>query len=254
MVGEVNSVATTTPPPTNQAVFNQSLVDFAHGPSLFAATTAAVIDPNGLLAAEFPASLEASGQAPPQTGIVEGLFAINTDTLKLLNEVSTNPTSATIGGNLTSQQLQEIGVLQQDALRLEDAAFVSNHIPLTNTATTVDLSLAAQGIAQVGTITPAQPLTAAQLAQIAQIIAPFLNEPLTPALLLQMQTQLNANQPNPIQLNMNILLLVQNFIGSFQAAQYKPAETKVAANENTETVAPVESVDRVAIEDNAILA
>jgi len=194
----------------------------------------------------------------------EGLLSLNTPALSLLNEIGANPGSTNSTGNLTTQQLQEIGILLKDEQGLEAAANLGSNIPLAGGVTTVDLSVAAQAIVDgVSTAAPGNapnPLITTQLGQIGAILAPLVNEPLTQPLFLQLQAQLTAAGVSPQQFSLNTIFLVMSYIAAMQPA---PIAAVIDANKNSqvkveskdeETVAPAVSVDRVAVEDSAILS
>ena len=190
------------------------------------------------------------------------LLSLDTPSLSLFNEIGGDPRSTNITGNLTAQQMQAIGILLKDEQGLEEAANLISPIPLTSGATTVDLSVEAQNIAfGLNTVAPAgalpPPLTPTQLEQIGAILAPLANAPLTQPLLLQIQAQLTATGLGPLQFSLSTLVLVMNYMAAMQpAATHVTAENKNerVESEDEETVAPAASIDRVAVEDNAILS
>jgi len=204
-----------------------------------------------------------SNQTTPQSSPAnnEGLLNLDTPTLSLFNEVGNNPVNANITGDFTTQQLQEIGILQQDMQALEDAANSNNLLPLTDAATTVDLSAQAQaittGISTIAAINnPSNSLTTAQIAQVAAILAPLANQPLNPSLFSEIQTQLTASGVNPSQFNLTTLTLVMNYIAAMQPASMAAIEENNVDKIETpdeETVAATEAIDRVAIENGTIL-
>ena len=186
----------------------------------------------------------------------EGVVNLDTTTFLLLNNLSASLGAGTIGGNLTAEQLQASDILQQDVLGLEQAAQSTTHIALTDAASTVDLSLAAQSIASgvstvasVNTVIPTSDLNAltpTQLKQLSDILAPVANQPLTQALLTQIQSQLAAIQVLPQQLTLSTIFLVQNYMAGEHT-------TNSSIQKKKETVAPVGSIDKVASEDVAII-
>lgn len=74
--------------------------------------------------------------------------------------------------------------------------------------------------------------TPVQLQQISGIIAPFVNEPLTQASLLQMQNALIAAGFNPTQLSLQIYFLSMNYLAELVPVPALDAE-QLAANEMT---------------------
>jgi len=191
---------------------------------------------------------------PNGFSVVDSLLNIDTPTLSLFNEVGTSPTNPNLTGDFTTQQLQEVGILKADALALEETANVSTPIPLTGAASTVDLSVQAQAIANGAA--PVTPLTAAQLGQIGAILTPLANAPLTPSLVLQIQAQLTASELSPLQFNLNTIQLVMSYMAGLQAAPIdamNAAKMSNVANENVAIDAPVSALDKVAVEDSAIL-
>jgi len=253
-----------------QTAANETSIRFAETGGPINSTQASSIDQNTflssiLLADLAPPTAQSSGDAlatstgDAQANITdEALLNLNLLPPSLFNEVPDATT--TNSGPLTSQQLQEIAILQEDALKLEEASSLVTNIPLTNNSTTLDLSLIAQEIAAANSNVPLSTstpglLTTAQLQQIAQIITPFLNEPLTPAILLQIQTQLAANQINVSLFSLNAIFLVQNYIVNMQATQNDAIRTnKKADSSSVSMVNPVSSIDKVAVEDSAIVA
>ena len=179
----------------------------------------------------------------------QGLLEFNAPTLALFNEtVGADPASATITGDLTAEQLQEIAILRQDIAGLEEAANASNHIPLTTAASTLDLSLEAQAIADGSTIVPTvNNPTPLQLEQLGAIFAPVANAPLTSPVLLQIQAQLTPAGLSPQLLSLNSIFLAQNYLSGVRKASNLESDNK-------EKVAAISAIDRVAVEDSAILA
>jgi len=185
----------------------------------------------------------------------DGLLNLNTSTFALLGETGTSP------GNLTAQQIQELSILQQDVLGLEEAANATATLPLASGATTVDLSVGAQNIANgVNTVAVAgalNSLTSAQLGQAAAILGPVANQPLTPNLLAQIQSQLTTAGAPPPQLNLNTIFMVLSYVATLQPVSNDAIKAgKIISAETTEkaSIAPVSRLDRVAVEDSAILA
>ena len=222
----------------SNAAYIAEIVQAAVENSLLTSSAGQVKQPVDVLANRFPA---------------EGLLNMDTPTLTLLNTiVGIDPTSANITGNLTAEQIQEIGILQQDMLGLEAAASAVDHSVLTTAATTVDLSLEAQAIASGATaassvaVNASVSLTPVQLQQLSAIFAPIANQPLTPTLLLQIQNQLTAAGLSPQLLSLNAIFLAQNYMAGEKRANN-------SNNANEQTVAAVSPVDRVAVEDSAIL-
>jgi len=218
------------------------------------------IDESGFLVAILPASIEANDElynsihrgSQSESLINEGLLSLDKSTIAIFNEISTGPKSVIIPGNLTAQQLQEIGILKDDAEKLEAASLLEPPLPLNNSATTVDLSSEAQIIAQANNTeleTNNVSLTQLQIEQAGQILAPFNNEPLTPALLAQIRVQLVASGFNPAQFTLATLAILQSYLATLYATRLEPAA--MVEDENELKVAPVSRIVRVAVEYNA---
>ncbi len=180
-------------------------------------------------------------QAQSANDFPDALLALDTPSLSLLNEFSTDPRSATISGNLTTQQLQDIAVLQEDTIKLQEAAGLTTNTPLGSSATTVDLSADAQGIAD-GSVLPsqlvaAQTLSTAQLQQFGQILAPYANQPLTQPLFLQLQASVAAAGFSPLQFNLSTLFSVLQYIATMVPANTN-TQAAVAANANNDDDVP----------------
>jgi len=187
------------------------------------------------------------------------LLSLNTPILSLFNDIRAQPGSASGTGNLTTQQIQDLNVLQQDIELLEEASLLTSPTLLANNTTTVDLSARAAELALLnansnGNTQTEATLTAAQIQQAAAILQPLANQPLTPALLVQIQARLTATDVNPLGLTLNNLFMIMGTIASMQTAQTQTKANNASdASTDTETVAPVGAVDRVAIEDSRIL-
>ena len=174
--------------------------------------------------------------------------------LTFLTELGSNAANAASGDSAKAQQLHDLGMLQKDAVLLEEGGNTNNHIPLGSSASTVDLSPAAQSIANAGaaaSTTADTPLPSMQLAQMSSILQPLANEPLTPALLQQIQSQLTAGQ-NPLQLSLTTLALAMNLIAGMQTSPNHAMENTFTTVDD-HSVAPVLAIDKVAVEDSAIL-
>lgn len=210
-----------------------------------------VIEPNALTLG--------TGQASPQTGAFnnEGLLALNTPILLLFNEAFIEAANQNVDADLGSfspEQLQAASILQKDVASLEEAANLTA-VPLSANTTTVDLSIEAQnivnGLAPPPVVATPAPLTNLQLAQIGEVLQPAANQPLTPELVTQIQTQLNKGQ-NSVQLSLDMILQVMNYMAGLQNAASRLAEVKVEARDRT-VINPVSPIDRVAAEDSTIL-
>lgn len=166
----------------------------------------------------------------------------------------TPPLPSLVASDISNaQQLHDMGILQRDAVLLEETLNVSHPIPLSSGASTVDLSVAAQGaslgVARVSASISAV-FTPAQLTHISSILKPIANVPLTPKLLLKIQSQLSAG-PSPMQLSLNTIALAMNLIAGMQPSPYHSVET-VFNTEDHSVVAPVSAIDAVAAEDMAL--
>ncbi len=137
--------------------------------------------------------------------------------------------------------------MQKDAELLEEAANENRHPPLSNSASTVDLSVEARGLVE-GNSSPAAnaSLTQSQLTRITNAIEPFANRPLTPAIAQQIQAQL-ATGPNPIQLSMNTIYLAMSLIASMQPSANHSLESTFSSKGNNMVVKPVVAIGRAAI-------
>ena len=62
-----------------------------------------------------------------------------------------------------------------------------------------------------------------------------------------------AAQQNPIRLSLNTLALAMSFIAGMEPSSYHEIETIAAADDMEVTVEPALPIDRVAVEDSAIL-
>ncbi len=159
-------------------------------------------------------------------------------------------TNLTTSDSIKAQQLHDFGVLQKDAESLEKAAATDNHIPLGHSASTVDLSIEAQNIiSEIATFSPNNIVpTQAQLAQIAGVVQPVTDEPLTATLLDHIQAQLNAAQ-NPIRLSLNTLAVAMNYIAAMQPATNHMVDNAPELVDKPAEVAPVRKTYEVAVED-----
>ena len=197
-----------------------------------------------------------------------GLLNLTSSSLSALNEFGTDPRNVGITGNLTTQQLQAIGILQEDAQKLEEAAGLTLSTPLAEAAATVDLSLEAQNIAD-GLI-PSQSLSAdaqiaagtntvlttAQLQQIGTVLAPLANQPLTQDLFIQLQTQVANAGFSPLQFSLRTIFLALQYIAEILPATPETiARSGVKATEEMDsemTVVPVSDVGATAVENDAL--
>jgi hypothetical protein len=167
------------------------------------------------------------------------LTNLSPQALSALNEVNTSTiTTASVGGNLTPAQLEEITTLENDAqmLNTTETTTFSSDVSLLDSASTVNLSPQAVDILNgSGTsITVGNTLTTAQLQQIAGILTPFVNQPLTQDTLTQMQNALTAAGFNPTQLSLQNIFLSQNFLAELMPVSSPDAE-QLALNETITT-------------------
>ncbi len=256
-----------------QAAQLANSVDASNSASFLAAVNhASTADTTTPTSPAAPSRLDANAQASVNaelnTAEGAGLLNLSTDSLSLLNEFGTEPRNASVTGNLTTQQLQSIGILQEDAVRLEEAAGLTLHTPLAEAATTVDLSLTAQGIADG--ILPSQQLSAnaqvaaginttlttTQLQQIGTILAPLANQPLTEPLFIQLQTQVANAGFSPLQFSLRTIFLALQYVaGLLPASSEANAKAAVKATEEMDTemtVQPVSSVGAAAVENDTL--
>jgi hypothetical protein len=188
-----------------------------------------------------------NNQAIPTSDIIanEGLINLDTGTFLLLNNIVTNLGVTGVGGNLTARQIEASDIIQRDLLGLVGAFSADSLIQLGNEASTVDLSPQAKTIAgesvaatnaTEASTTTLPTLTTTQLKQIAAILKPLANQPLTLPLLQQIQTQLAAAQLPPQLFNVATIFLVQNYMG-------KENQADDIESSNRELVTPVSGVN-----------
>jgi hypothetical protein len=139
------------------------------------------------------------------------------------NEVATIPTT----GNLSATQLAELVTLQDDAqiLNSDQSITFAGNVVASNSSSTITLSPqavelinAANAVASAAAITTAgNALTSAQLQQIAGIVAPVVNQPLTLETLTQLHNAVTAAGFNPVQLSLQTIFLSMNYLAEFSA-------------------------------------
>lgn len=237
-----------SPAPDPALQFSQALAA-SNAPN--AALQADAANNASFLAAISNTDAEIQANTTSQSGFsdIDGLLALDTPSLSLLNEFSTDPRSAAISGNLTTQQLQDIAVLQEDTLRLQEAATLTSAAPLTGDAATVDLSADAVGLAS-GALLPSQVAAAAtlsseQLQRFGAILAPYANEPLTQPLFLQLQASVAAAGFSPLQFNLRTLFLALQYVATLLPATAANSNVSAKTALKTGEVAPVAEVDAV---------
>ncbi|MDX1975573.1 MAG: hypothetical protein SFT92_07875 [Rickettsiales bacterium] len=197
---------------------------------------------------------DAEPVADPLTGpFIDPSIDVPEDPLAFLTEMGSDTPTVATNGTLNSQQLHDLSILQRDAELLEEAANENTPIPLGNGASTVDLSQQAQDIVSetAAPIDETAPISEAQLSRIATILQPVANEPLTPALLEQLQTQLNIAQQST-QLSLNTMIRAMNFIAGMQTSLHQAIEPSILPTNREVTVMPATAIDRAAVEDSAI--
>lgn len=169
--------------------------------------------------------------------------AISPSTLALFSQLGSELST----DSLKAQQLHELGILQKDAELLEEAANENRHPPLSNSASTVDLSIEARDLVN-GNPPPSSniSLTQSQLTRITNAMEPFANRTLTPAIAQQIQVQL-ATGPNPIQLSMNTIYLAMSLIASMQPSTSYSLENTFTSRGNNIIVKPVVAIGRATI-------
>lgn len=203
---------------------------------------------NAIAHAHDDAIIQAGVNAELNTAEGAGLLTLSNDSLSVLNEFATDPRTAKITGNLTAQQLQEIGVLQEDVAKLEAAGVLSASTPLTKAATTVDLSAEAQnvadGILPASQIAANSLLSTQQLQTLGGILAPLANEPLTQPLFLQIQTQIAQQGFSPLQFSLRTIFLALQYVaGLIPPEASVDSKARLAAQMHDDsTVAPVNPV------------
>lgn len=229
-------------------------------PAAFVSLTTNVIDANFLTSLEQSAALQneaelvsigqttANGASALDTSAGSdnalldsaSLANLSPQALNVLSEANTGATSVNPGGKLTPAQLEEIVTLRNDALLLnatETTTFTTN-VSLPGSASSVNLSPQAvsilNGINSSAGISVGNTLTSAQLQQIAGIIAPFINAPLTQETLTQTQNALSTAGFNPTQLSLQTMFLSMNYLAELLPASSPDAE-QLALNETITT-------------------
>ncbi len=158
------------------------------------------------------------------------LANLSPQALTILSEANTN-ISTNADGNLTPVQLEEIATLQSDAQMLNltgdetfnnDIALLGDNINLSTQAVNI-----LNGIDPGAGIGVVNTLTTAQLQQLAGIITPFINAPLTQTTLTQLQNALTAAGFNPSQLSLQTIFLSMNFVA--ELAPIVPADAEQQA-------------------------
>lgn len=146
----------------------------------------------------------------------ESLTSLSPQALIALNATENSTASGTIKTNLTPTQLQEMEILQNDIAQIAAAEEVVPSVTVAENGANVNLSIAAvttlNDIAAVNNISSTNALTVAQIQEAAMVIAPFINQPLTPQVIAQMQSALVTAGFNPEQLSLQNLLLSMNFV------------------------------------------
>jgi hypothetical protein len=155
--------------------------------------------------------------------------------LSVLSEVNTTGTAPSTG-TLTPAQLEEISTLALDAQILNSITAtetLANNGSLIEGSSSITLSPEAASIVNasiIANVEAGNSLTTAQLQQVATIIAPFINQPLTSQTLTQIQNALTAAGFNPSQLSLQNLFLSMSYVGELLQLPFTDAE-EVAANE-----------------------
>lgn len=163
--------------------------------------------------------------------------------LSIFNEVDAD---AAVDESIKARQLE---ILQKDAALLEEAANENNHIPLSSNASTVDLSPEVLGLVDALSADAANDptaLTPAQLARISETLQPVANEPLTPALLQQIQAQL------PMPLNLYLISFAMNITAGTQANPYHMIENRLTPNNAVARVTPIAAIGDIALDGSMI--
>lgn len=181
-----------------------------------------------------------------------GLLALSTPALSLFNETTTQPRSANITGNLTTQQLHDIAILQDDVLKLEKASNLATQVQLGTGASTVDLSVEAQNIATLGTANSSMQLSNNQLFTASMIFTQYANASLTANNLIVLRAEMDRMGLQSVLLNMRTIFLVLQYMGGLQShiMQAQVPETLKAKDRNR--VQPIEDIDAVATESNEV--
>lgn len=106
-------------------------------------------------------------------------------------------------------------ILQNDIAQIAATEESAPSVTVLENGTELNLSVSAvtalNDIANVNNISSTNALTVAQIQQAAAVIAPFVNQPLTPQLVTQMQNALIAAGFNPEQLSLQNLILSINY-------------------------------------------
>lgn len=161
------------------------------------------------------------------------LTNLSPQALVALNAADNVTAAGAVNMNLTPEQLLEMQVLQSDIAQITAAEAVAPTVTVTENGTPVNLSVAAvtalNEAATVNSISNANALTVVQIQQAAAAIQPFINQPLTPQVVTQIQNALATAGFNPEQLSLQNLFLVMNYAAAEATEAYSP-ET-IAMNE-----------------------
>ena len=161
---------------------------------------------------------------------------LSPEAITALNSVESGDVPTSTSGNLTSVQLQEIATLASDAnmLNMEQVTPFTSDNSILDSASMINLSSQAENILSVlnsvTSINAVTSLTTIELQQLATIIAPFINTPLTPATLTQIQNTLTLAGFNPYTLSLQTLLLSINYVAELTPVSAVDAE-QLAQNE-----------------------
>lgn len=213
MAGNINvtPVAPVTPVASDVNNFSASL--HQNAASAFAVNVA-VQDTNALLNEGFNTAASAALQGDNVT-LKESLTSLTPQAFLALNAAENSTAAGAANTNLTPAQLQEMQILQNDIAQIAAEEEVAPSVTVADNGTALNLSVAAvtalNDIAAVNNISSANALTVAQIQQIATVIAPLINQPLTPQLIAQMQSALMMAGFNPEQLSLQNLFLSMNF-------------------------------------------
>jgi hypothetical protein len=161
------------------------------------------------------------------------LTNLSPQALVALNAAENLTATGAANTNLTPAQLQEMQILQNDIAQIEAAENITPSVTVTENGTPVNLSVAAvtalNEATTVNDITSTSELTVAQIQQAAAVIAPFINQPLTPQVVTQIQNALVTAGFSPEQLSLQNLFLSMNYVAAEATEAYSP--DTVAMNE-----------------------
>jgi hypothetical protein len=234
MVGSVNvsPVAPVTPTTPVMTEANNFSAQVNQSAAASFAENVALQDTSALLGLSSSSGSGSSSQT--DIGVLQdSLTNLSPQALVVLNETDNITAGTAANTNLTSVQLQEMQILQNDIAQITAAEDTTPSISLTENGTPVNISVAAlnalNDVAAVNNLSSANELTTAQIQQAATAIAPFLNQPLTPQVITQIQSALVTAGFNPEQLSLQNLFISINYAAAEATEAHSP--DTIAMNE-----------------------